>query len=479
MPAFNEENIRHLLRRTEIVDRQWRVYELLQLPNLAAAVDNVMSIDANPPSADFNGLNDWDKGTRLQEFWLDQMAFAPKPFGERMALFWHGHLVSDFAKSYGAEFMREQIDLYRRSGLVNFGNLVKTAAVQAVMLRYLDNARNYASSPNQNFARELMELFTLGVGNYTEADVEAATAAWTGHNVNRDAAPGRPANVPFFEVNDHEQAPQTFLGVPINNNSGEWEGAGRQVVDVILGGGVVPAGAQTNQGQPTRNVAASFLTFKLWQEFGEATTGGVPAGVGGAMTSALLDTNFEIRPWVRAMLLHDDFYSTTAKAGLVRQPIEYSVACTVATGVRSNEVGQIWLMQRAGQQPLFPPNVSGWKPNGYWVNASAMGARSRLAQGCVWNRLGTYWAFDWFNRDKNYLELAAGQRLYGSEIFGWGNTPAMSSTAFVDRLIQMTLLRPRAETRQRLIDFCNRSSDSANWIDALLLLLISPEMNMA
>ena len=96
----------------------------------------------------------------------------PKPFGQFIG------------KVGSAELMQEQIDLYRREGLGDFRAMVKTMSVQVAMLRYLDNNRNEARSPNQNFARELMELFLLEVGNYTEADVEAATAAWTGHSHN-------------------------------------------------------------------------------------------------------------------------------------------------------------------------------------------------------------------------------------------------------------------------------------------------------
>ena len=474
MPTLNESNVRHLLRRTEFVDRSARVAHLLSLGSMEAAVDDVMAVDANPPSASLTAPDDWTRGVQLAEHWLDRMAWAPKPFGERMALFWHGHLVSDYVKAYGAEFVQEQIDLYRRTGLGNVGTLVKNAAVQVVMLRYLDNCQNFAESPNQNWAREMMELFLLGVGNYNEDDVEAATAAWTGHRADR------PGGVYYFDASRHDNTPQSFLGRTVNAGSGQ--AAGQETIDVILYSGVVPADAlrTENRGRPTRDVSAEFLTKKLWQEFGEADSGGVPAGVGRAMRSALLSTNFEIRPWVRAMLLHDDFYATATRTGLVRQPIEYSVACSVATTVPSNAVGQLWLMKRAGQQPFFSPDVSGWKPNGYWVNASAIGARNRLALGCMWNRLSTWWAHDWFSRNLNYVDLARG-RLHQHEVFGWDHAPQMSPmdpTTFVDRLIALTDLRPSANTRSRLIGFCGATAQS-HWMNALMMLLLAPEMNVA
>ena len=120
------------------------------------------------------------------------MAFdSPRPLQEKMAFFWHGHFCSEFGKVGDAEQMRLQIDLFRKNGLGNVRDLAKPMSTQVAMLRYLDNNQNKKTSPNQNFARELMELFLLGVGNYTEADVEASAAAWTGHTrpVGRQGRP--------------------------------------------------------------------------------------------------------------------------------------------------------------------------------------------------------------------------------------------------------------------------------------------------
>ena len=385
MPAFTEANVRHLLRRTEVVDRPDRVDALMGTGSISAAVADVMSVRADPPSASFAGVADsnWRSGIRISEHWLDQMATITRPFGERMAFFWHGHICSELGKINSAVEMQQQIDLFRRSGVNgNISALVKEAAIQVAMLKYLDNDRNYKDSPNQNFARELMELFLLGVGNYTEADVEAATAAWTGH--------GRPrwdVNEYRYEPEQHDTTPQTFLGQRINDGTGE--GAANETIDVILGTGgkrtgTVPAGAEINRNMDTNIVAADFLSKKLWQEFGEAASGGVPSGVAAAMRSALIDSGFDIRPWVTAMLNHDDFYAESTKTGLVRQPVEYSVALLVATGLSASDGAPLYLLDRAGQQPLYPPNVSGWKPNGYWVNASAMGARQELANSMLW-----------------------------------------------------------------------------------------------
>jgi uncharacterized protein (DUF1800 family) len=116
---------------------------------------------------------------------MDRLVDSPTPFQEKLTLFWHGHFCSSWEKVNSAKAMLQQNALFRSMALGNFRTLTQTMAVQPAMLVYLDNVDNVKTSPNQNFARELMELFTLGVGNYGEDDVTAAARAWTGHGRRR------------------------------------------------------------------------------------------------------------------------------------------------------------------------------------------------------------------------------------------------------------------------------------------------------
>jgi uncharacterized protein (DUF1800 family) len=480
VPTLNEANVRHLLRRTEFVDRNDRVAYLLTLGSIEAAVDDIMNIAPNPPSASFAGIDpaeNWRQGVRISEHWLDQMARTARPFGERMAFYWHGHICSELGKVNSGTFMREQIDLFRTRGLGtashsgNISSLMVDMSLQVAMLRYLDNDRNVADSPNQNFARELMELFLLGVGNYNESDVEASTAAWTGHTAHWDTG------AYTFSARDHQNAPQWFLGKTINAGNRPYSQSGFETIEVVLGtgplgSGTVPAGADKNVGRPTNQVAAEFLSKKLWQNFGEAASGSVPSGVLASMTSALLSTGFSIRPWVRAMLVHNDFYADATKIGLVRQPVEYVVALMAATGLPAEKAGQLWLMERTGQQLLYPPNVSGWRPNGYWVNASAMGARQQLVEGCMWRLTETTW-----DGAGGYIDLPFGQLTKS-----WLESASRTSTEVVDRVLVLTGLAARisAAARQRIIAHLD-SPEIHRWMrfDALMLVLSSPEMHVA
>ncbi|MEZ5297080.1 MAG: DUF1800 family protein [Ilumatobacteraceae bacterium] len=169
--------IEHLLRRTEFVARPGRVAELTPL-SLEDAVADVLDVPASPGSVVFTQTENWQRGVELTHYWLDRMAHdSPRPIQEKMSFFWHGHFCSDMTKVGDARLMREQIDLFRTGGLGNLRDLAIAMSTQVAMLRYLDNNQNKATSPNQNFAREVDGAFLLGVGNYTEADVEASTAA--------------------------------------------------------------------------------------------------------------------------------------------------------------------------------------------------------------------------------------------------------------------------------------------------------------
>lgn len=154
----------------------------------------------------------WDRYVDMTHFWLERCRTSPAPLPEKMVLFWHGHLCSGLQKVGNHQLMFDQNQLFRSHGLGDLENLLQMMAVQPAMLEYLDNDTNVVGSPNENFARELMELFTLGVGHYTEDDVQAAARAWTGHGVHRDT------DQYIFTSEDHDYGQKTFMGVSANWN---------------------------------------------------------------------------------------------------------------------------------------------------------------------------------------------------------------------------------------------------------------------
>jgi len=470
-------DIAHLLRRTEFVARPGRLAALSALPTREAAVDDVLSVTGDPGSVlPFASSTDSQRVVQLTDFWLNRMAHdSPRPIQERMALFWHGHFCSSDAKVGQIELMRRQIDLFRRDGLGNLRDLAIKTSTTAAMLRYLDNNQNFEEAPNQNFGRELMELFLLGVGNYTENDVVACSEAWTGHadwyRPGDDDYDNGAADYLFYGEALHDSDPKQFLGRTINVDPDAGIQHGAETIHVMLGdpaadGGVVPAGP--NAGRPSRDVAAEFLSRKLWRFF--AGTEPSPAVVEHLRNTATHPANdFAIRPWLRALLTHPEFYTPAVKQALVRSPIDYVVALLAASGVRSEQGTPWWLMEAMGQRPLFPPNVAGWKHNGYWIGASAFGGRAATARHVAFYVLGDYW-------DGAGMRLAGGT-LSRAEVEATADSPA-ARQALVGRVADLMQIALTPSTRAALDEF---AGNAAWWElhDLVELIFVSPEMNVA
>ena len=356
----------HLLRRTEYVARPNRMTELAAATR-SEAIDNILNVTtpvAIPAYVDHDidgeGYNQW---VFAVQWWTDRMVDSPKPMQERMGFFWHGHFCSGWDKVNSARAMMEQNALFRDSAFGNFRTMTHTMSVQPAMLFYLDNLDNVKTSPNQNFARELMELFTTGVVDqngqptYTENDVSAAAAAWTGHGIDWDTYLYK------FWTGDHDYGTKTFMG-----QSRAWNGP--DIINYLL---------QENVAK--KMVACKFLSRKLWEHFAyEAPS----QTIIDALAQVLFDNDFAIKPWVKAMLMRDEFYAVAATQGLVRSPLEFIVNLMYFTGYRGAEMNPQWYLEGMGQVPFNPPNVAGWKTNSYWVNTSVFGSRADFARNATW-----------------------------------------------------------------------------------------------
>jgi uncharacterized protein (DUF1800 family) len=466
VPALTAQNVRHLLRRTEYSDRPSRVSELLALGSIDAAVNNILDFDASPPSTTIGPGEAIVQNNEFIHFWFNRMAFdARRPFQEKLAFFWHGHFCSSFEKVRSIGLMIEQIDLFRTMGLGHFPTLTKVMSTQVAMLQFLDNNQNRATSPNQNFARELMELFVLGVGNYNERDVEASAAAWTGHTEQL------PAFTYLWRPDWHDFSPKRFLGVTINQGT-DGHLHGYETIDAMLGTGVVPPDATNlaNRGRRTAEVAAEFISRKLWLHFAGDNP---PADAISAMSTAFRSSGLSIRALVKAMLTSDHFYTDAVRTGLVRSPVEYMVALMIATGQRSEAAAPVYLLTSLEHRPLAPPDVSGWKTNAYWVNANAMGLRGVAAQ-----TFRTASTLEYFSGNQT-IRLAYGQ-ITQAEILARdaGGRFVLSDSALVDRFVELTNIRIAAATRQHIAEYA-ASVEAWERHLCLTLLLYAPEAHVA
>jgi uncharacterized protein (DUF1800 family) len=286
------------------------------------------------------------------------MRTVPSPLQEKLTLFWHGHFATGQEKVNSARDMYDQNHLFRTAGLGGFEALVQQMSVQVAMLVYLDNEPNEKGSPNENFARELLELFTLGVNQYTQDDIVAAAKAWTGHNVDYSVSPRRY----WFYPSRHDTTNKTFMGVTRN-----WDGP--EIITHVL------------TQEPHRTTAARFMAKKLWTFFAYPNPG---AALVDELAGVFVGSTLDVRTLLRAIFLHPEFYSTQARQGLVRGPVEWVVACLNATGLTAAQTNPQWWMEHMGQQLFYPPNVAGWKNNAYWVNSTALWARADFARNLTW-----------------------------------------------------------------------------------------------
>ena len=428
-------NLRHLLRRTEFVARPERVAALAGATR-AEAVDDILAVPADPvvvpPGLQVDSADStYQHWVDAVQWWFDRMVDAPRPVQERMTFFWHGHFCSSWEKVRSARAMTDQNSLFRSESLGNLHTLVKGMALQPAMLYYLDNHLNDKDSPNENFGRELLELFTLGIGNYTESDVLECARAWTGHGID-------PVSEDYlFSAARHDTGSKTFMGT-----TRAWDGP--DVIDHLL-----------LENPTTALVACRFVTRKLWRHLAGTTPSDALVE---SLAAVLLDGGLEIRPWVRAMLLRDEFYASDVQRGLVRQPVDFVVAVMAATGLRSADLDPQWFVEGMGQVPFAPPNVAGWKTNSYWTTASQFGSRGEFARNVTW-RL----------RDGGAHEVADGR------------TPAEA----VDAVAAMFGLSLSTATRSALIDWETGQRAVEPWTgwwestNLLTLMMTTPEMHLA
>ena len=465
MPSPDE--VSHLLRRTEFFAQPVRVSELAALADRGAAVDNVLAVDPNPaPLVDPASVPDtYDAAEHAQRIaavtrtWVDRMTVAPKRMAEKMALFWHGHFVSDDAKAGYPATLALQLDLYHRTGLGNLRQLAIDMSTTVAMLRYLDNNQNFRLAPNQNFGRELLELFLLGVGNYTEDDVIASTAAWTGHGENNHHTKG----AYVWDVWSHDAEPRPFLGTMTCQHSNPQQ-HGPDIIRTVLGNGVATAGPRA--GQLTREIAADFISTKLWAYFAGTP---LPAAVRDHLRGVAIGADFELKPWLRALLTHDAFYAADVRQGRVRSPVDYLVALLATTSVPADPGFPFWLGEGMGQRLLFPPNVAGWGHNGYYVNASAFSQRAAAARHVAYYVIEDYW-------DGPGMKLRRGN-LTRAEAWGYGSGAA-GRQALVRRIVDLMAITLSPTTLAALDEFAiNAGPDELH--DLVELIYVSPEMSVS
>ena len=342
---FTKRDAAHVLRRAGFGGTADQIDALAKL-GPGAAVDSLLH-PAIPETA-FADYPDvallFDVKTRnatAQNWFLDRMLRTQHPLVEKMVLFWHGHFATSEQK-VPANLMVGQIDLFRSHALGNFRSLLVSVSKDPAMLVWLDNRYNVKAHPNENYAREVMELFALGLGNYTEDDVKNAARAFTGWTIDKSQQfvylPAR-----------HDDDEKTFLG-----HTGNF--GGEDVIDLIV-------------QQPAHS---RFLSRKLLEFF--VYSDPEPELVE-ALAQVYALSGFDIAKTVGTILRSNVFYSSRAYRALPKSPIEFTIGLQRFMGVKVVPKDTIYWLQRMGQIPLEPPSVKGWDGGPTWINTATLLAR--------------------------------------------------------------------------------------------------------
>jgi uncharacterized protein (DUF1800 family) len=378
-----------------------------------------------------------DDSQRLKAWWLYRILYSPDPLGEKMTLFWHSHFATSNLKVDSLPLMLQQNELLRRHALGEFPALLTAIIADPAMLVWLDGGNSLRERPNENFAREFLELFTLGPGNYTEADIRQAARAFTGWvRVNPERRDDAPAF--RFDPAQFDDGSKTFLG-----RTGAWNAA--DIVRITL-------------EQPA---AAEFLCRKLYRYFVSEAAEPTPDLIQ-PLAAELRLSGYSIRHVLGIMLRSRHFYSQAVRRQRILSPVEFSVELVRMLEVPRSEVRLLPLAaacDRQGQELFYPPNVRGWVGGRTWLNSTTVLERGNWSNDVVWGN--------------PTLDV----RPYQPAAWAMQNNvaPAQTASALLDLLLQGDL---HADNRARILRMAGQGTSSDALRRALQLALHCPEFQL-
>ncbi len=323
----------------------------------------------------------------LNLLWLEEMTHSKAQLREKMALFWHGHFAS---RNINILYQQQLLTVVREHALGNFADLLRGVSKSAAMISFLNNQQNKKQHPNENFAREVMELFTLGRGNYTETDVKEAARAFTGWNHRLDGEF-------VFRLRDHDAGSKTVLG-----KTGNFKGD--DILDILL----------------EKRETARFIARKLYKFLVNETI--VPEERIVWLGDRFFESGYKIMRLLEDIARSDWFYAAENVGSKIKSPIELWVGMRRAIPMElADPESQLVLQKALGQILFYPPNVAGWPGGRNWIDSSSLMLRLRIPQLLYTNQdLDVRGKTD---DDQQMGEAAKGQMRRLSAIMDW--QPAM------------------------------------------------------
>lgn len=390
---------------------------------------------------------------RLQTWWLKKMIETSRPLQEKLTLFWHGHFATSYRTIEDSYHMFAQNQLFRTHAAGSFAEMLHKIVEDPAMIAYLDNNDSRKNKPNENLARELMELFSLGVGSYTEGDIKEGARALTGFTFRDDEF--------FFDRNNHDDGPKSLLGV-----SGKIDGHG--FVDAIL----------------RRRECAQYMAAKFYRYF----VGDYPSGDKQLDTAAqtvisemasIFRSDYSIGRLLRKLFMSEHFYDPAVRNEQIKSPVMLAVSTvrTLNTPVRELSVVKD-ACDKTGQDIFFPPSVKGWDGGRGWINTSTMFVRQNLAVFLLTGRRAD-------GRDG----LADKERFSGAALLGQladaypGDFKKGTPEGKLDAILKFTVGTPTPAGRPVLDRFVAEraptgSFDDATMVDLMLLVTSLPEYQL-
>ena len=284
----------------------------------------------------------------LRLWWLNRMRYTTAPLREKVTLFWHGHFATSNQKVNDAWMMWVQNETFRQQGMGKFPVLLKSISRDPAMIRWLDLFQSRKDHPNENFAREVMELFSLGEGHYTEQDIQQAAKSFTGYRIVPETGSFR------FFPNQYDSGSKTFFG-----KTGPF--TGDDIIDLI-----------TAQPQCARFIGKKLWTFFVATDPTEETMTG--------LGELLLSNGYDITATLRVIFRSEDFYSTHVMHHQIKSPVQWMMQTTKMLEIPLPDAKVLENSLAALGQVLFaPPNVKGWDGGRSWISASSLLYRYNLA----------------------------------------------------------------------------------------------------
>jgi uncharacterized protein (DUF1800 family) len=384
--------------------------------------------------------------------WLDKMINSEAQLREKMSLFWHGHFACRLNNSF---FQQEMLQLIRENALGNFKQLLMAVSKSPSMLQFLNNQQNRKQHPNENFAREVMELFTMGRGNYTENDIKEAARAFTGWGFNISGEF-------VFRRMQHDDGNKTVLG-KTGNFTGE------DIIDLLL----------------EQKQTAKYISRKVYKYFvNDAVIDEVKAEW---LSARFYQSGYDIKKLLEDIYTSDWFYDEKNIGTRIKSPVE------LLAGIRrllpmqlENDQSQLLFQRALGQILFYPPNVAGWPGGKNWIDSSSLMLRMRIPQIITANE-----ALD--IRPKTDDDIQMGQMMEGMKrmrdaakggtaVIEWASVYKIFENVPREKLLQeitTTVLQTKSKTSTAVLDKYINNQSRENYIkSAIVNLMSTPEYQL-